>query len=242
MEIGDELPNGDELVEHLVGDGVEELLDLLLLVRVLDLVVLEDGQHLVRGAPEHVERLAAKLLLDDAEHGLVGGARLLGLGPVDDVVGEREHALLLALGGGAAPALPREVVGGVAVAGGCRVALLLLARLGEPLLELGGLGLHGAVPEVLLVDPAPERLRLARGLVRVPRARVGGEHQARVGPVLVLLEPRVRLRAPAQVRHRRPPPPLWFGGSAAAGSGGGGGALPPPLPCSGESARRRRRG
>lgn len=41
MEIRDELPDGDELVEHLVGDGV---------VGVLCLVVLEDGEPLVVGA------------------------------------------------------------------------------------------------------------------------------------------------------------------------------------------------
>jgi hypothetical protein len=203
MEISDELPDGDELVEHGAGDGVEQLLDLLLLVGVLDLVVLKDGEHLVGGAAKHVEGLAAELLLDDAEHGLIGGARLLGLGLVDDVVGEGEHALLALGGGGAAPALAGLVGVGVGPAGGGGggVALLLLAGLGEAVLEVGGLGLHGAVAEAPLVDPAPERLGLARGLVRVPRPRVGGEHQARVGAVLVLLEPRVRLRAASQVRH-----------------------------------------
>lgn len=197
MEIRDELPYGDDLVEHLVGDRVEELLDLLLLVRALDLVILEDGEHLVGSAAEHVERLSAELLLDDAEQGLVGGARLLGLGLVDDVVGEREDADLTLGGCGAAPALGVAAVEVVGVSGGG----LLLAGLGELLLELGGLGLDGAVAEAPGVDPAPERLGLAGGLVGVAGARVGGEDEAGVGAVLVLLEARVRLGAAAQVRH-----------------------------------------
>ena len=197
MEVGDELANGDELVKELVGDGVEELLDAVLLVRVLDLVILEGGEHLVGGPRKDVERLASELLLDDAEQGLVGGPRLLGLGLVDDVVGEGEDADVLG-GGGAAPAL--GVAAGEVGVG--RVALGLLgARLGELLLELGRLVLDGAVAEGLGVDAAPERLGLAGGLVGVAGAGVGGEDEAGVGAVLVLLEARVRLGAAAEVRH-----------------------------------------
>lgn len=196
MEVGDELANGDELVEELAGDGVEELVDGLLLVGVLELVVLEGGEHLVGGPGDDVERVAAELLLDEAEQGLVRGARLLGLGLVEDVVGEGEDAGLL--GGGVAPAL------GVAAGevGVCGVALgLLVARLGELGLELGRPVLDGAVAEGPGVDPAPERLGLAGGLVGVARAGVGGEHEAGVGAVLVLLEARVRLGAAAGVGH-----------------------------------------
>lgn len=191
MEVGDELANGDELVEGLVGECVEELLDVLLLVGVLDLVVLEGGEHLVGGPAKDVEGLASELLLDDAEQGLVGGARLLGLGLVDDVVGEGEDGDVV-VGGGAAPALGREVVRGVG--GG---ALLLAFGPGELLLELGRLGLDGAVAEGPGVDLAPERLGLAGGLVGVAGAGVGGEDEAGVGAVLVLLEARVRLGATA---------------------------------------------
>jgi hypothetical protein len=189
MEIGDELANGDELVEGLAGESVEELLHLLLLVRVLDLVVLEGDEHLISCPAEDVEGLAAELVLDDAEQGLVGGARLLGLGLVDNVVGEGEDRDVV-VGGGTAPALGREV----GVRGG---ALLLALGLGELLLELGRLGLDGAVTERPGVDLAPESLRLAGGLVGVAGAGVGGEDEAGVGAVLVLLEARVRLGATA---------------------------------------------
>ena len=104
MEVGDEPADGDELVKELAGDRVEQLLDHLLLVRVLDLVVLERGEHLVGGPSEDVEGLAAELVLDEAEQGLICGARLLGLGLVDGVFGEREDGDLV-YGGGAAPAL-----------------------------------------------------------------------------------------------------------------------------------------
>jgi hypothetical protein len=223
MEVSDELANGDELVKELVGDGVEELLDVLLLVRVLDLVILEGGEHLVSSSREDVERLASELLLDDAEQGLVGGSRLLGLGLVDDVVGEGEDADVLG-GGGAAPAL--GVAAGEVRVG--RVALGLLdARLGELLLELGRLVLDGAVAEGPGVDAAPERLGLAGGLVGVAGAGVGGEDEAGVGAVLVLLEARVRLGAAAEVRHG------CFGAAGGGvGSPGGGGSAsrrPPVL-------------
>ncbi len=220
MKICDELTDGDELVEHLVGDGVEELVDPPLLLRALDLVIVEDGKHLVGGAAKHVRRLAAELPLDDAEQGLVGGSRLLGPGPVHDVVDEREHADLALRGtggGGAAPALGVEAVADVVVRG---VARLPPARRLD-----GGLGLDGAVAEAPGVDPAPERLGLAGGLVGVAGARVGGEDEAGVGAVLVLLEARVRLGAAAQVRHGCSSIGFfsWFFRAEAGGEAGGGG-------------------
>ena len=69
--------------------------------------------------------------------------------------------------------------------------------------------MDGAVAEGPRVDPAPERLGLACGLVGVARAGVGGEHEAGVGAVVVLLEARVRLGA-AEVGH---------GGSRCGGGG-----------------------
>lgn len=198
MKICDELTDGDELVEHLVGDGVEELVDPPLLLRALDLVIVEDGKHLVGGAAKHVRRLAAELPLDDAEQGLVGGSRLLGPGPVHDVVDEREHADLALRGtggGGAAPALGVEAVADVVVRG--------VARL-PPARQLdGGLGLDGAVAEAPRVDPAPERLGLAGVLVRSAtgaRAGAGAEHEVRVLDVVVLPRTRVRLGATAATR------------------------------------------
>ena len=200
MKVGDDLADGDKLVKELAGDRVEQLLNVLLLIRVLDLVILERGEHLVSSPGEDVKGLAAELLLDETQQGLVGGARLLGLGLVDGVVGEGEDGDLLG-GSGAAPALG-VATGEVGVDRGGSVALRLLgARLGELLLELGRLVLDGAVAEGPGVDPAPERLGLAGGLVGVPRAGVGGEDEAGVGAVLVLLEPRVRLGAAAEVGH-----------------------------------------
>lgn len=199
VEVGDDLADGDELVKELGGDRVEQQLDVLLLVGVLELVVLERGEDLVGGTGEDVEGLAAELLLDEAEQGLVGGARLLGLGLVDGVVGEGEDGDLLG-GGGAATALG-VAAGEVGVGGGVLALGLLGARLGELLLELGRLVLDGAVAEGPGVDPAPERLGLAGGLVGVAGAGVGGEDEAGVGAVLVLLEARVRLGAAAEVGH-----------------------------------------
>lgn len=201
MEVGDELANGDKLIKELAGDRVEQLLNVLLLIRVLDLVILECSEHLISCPSKDIEGLAAKLLLDEAEQGLIGGTRLLGLGLVHGVVGEGEDGDLLG-GSSAAPALGVATgeVGGVER--GSSVALRLFgARLGELLLELGRPVLDGAVAEGPGVDPAPERLGLSGGLVGIARAGVCGEDEAGVGAILVLLESRVRLGATAEVGH-----------------------------------------
>ena len=93
----------DELIKELAEDRVEQLLNVLLLIRVLDLVILECSEHLISCPSKDIEGLAAKLLLDEAEQGLIGGARLLGLGLVHDVVGEGEDGDLL--GGSSSVAL-----------------------------------------------------------------------------------------------------------------------------------------
>mmetsp|Transcript_3106 Transcript_3106/g.7163 ORF Transcript_3106/g.7163 Transcript_3106/m.7163 type:complete len:711 (-) Transcript_3106:35-2167(-) len=214
-EVGDELAYRHELRELLAGRRAHQLLHAHLAIGVVGVPVLQHGEHLLGGAPEHVLRLVAELPLDHAQEGFVRGARLARLGAVGAVRVGSHHAAAAAGAGALAAALGLKGVQIVLVLAPLALVVAALLGLFHLVLQLRGLGAMHAVAERLGVDFPPQRLRLAARLARDAILVVRGQHQARVRAVLILPEARVGLGAargvvlllvllaPSAVRHFR---------------------------------------
>mmetsp|Transcript_32322 Transcript_32322/g.103115 ORF Transcript_32322/g.103115 Transcript_32322/m.103115 type:complete len:209 (-) Transcript_32322:149-775(-) len=76
LEVGNALANADQSSKRLLRQRVDELLNLLLALRVVEPVVLQAGQHLVRRPAQDIVRLVAQLHRQQVQQVLV---RSLGL-------------------------------------------------------------------------------------------------------------------------------------------------------------------
>mmetsp|Transcript_24203 Transcript_24203/g.60074 ORF Transcript_24203/g.60074 Transcript_24203/m.60074 type:complete len:218 (+) Transcript_24203:4312-4965(+) len=91
-KVRDELAHRHKLRELLACGGSHEAFYLGLALRIGGVVVLENLQHLLGGAPQYICRLVAKLALDHPQERLVRGACLTRLRAVGPICLGGEHA------------------------------------------------------------------------------------------------------------------------------------------------------
>lgn len=186
------------------GQGVEQLLDFLLALRVGEAIVFQARQHLVGSATQDVVRLVAELLRDERQQVLVGTARLLRARAVRvQVVVKAEDSLICA--------------GAVTLRSLRRIAALLRPPLLARLRNVWAREVY-AVTKLRATEVLLQRFRLSRGFICTWPMGVCRQHQVRVCAVLILAVALDLRRADVEGARRS----HSIGQQAVAGQGGGG--------------------
>mmetsp|Transcript_117329 Transcript_117329/g.373814 ORF Transcript_117329/g.373814 Transcript_117329/m.373814 type:complete len:292 (+) Transcript_117329:6026-6901(+) len=175
------LGEAEELGEVLVGDGAEDLLDVLLALGIEDAVGLDGCKDLICGATEHVRRLVAQGLLKPVQEVLVyclGGLRARTVDLHLGDIGTQDGLTLLNVHLGLL--LHNRVAATLPLLG--LLPLLLLQ-----LLELLGLVVLDHVAH-LLVHPPAQRFRLSCRFILGRSGTFALQHQVGIRTVLETLE------------------------------------------------------